>query len=643
MVRQVRNNNPSNYPSPPGGNVGGIAKHIFEMWTPDFDSFEGDVIAPGGSYETDISQDDCNTVIKIYFVRRGFRNFNNQIKTLISTFVQRNPYCGIKPSEKPITIVNSETPIKIPDNPECSFPCCVVYCDYEEKYERHETEYGLCERLMIWTKKITNIEYPLEINGNPAARITFQSTLKINQNIPYLQFHGSNSSESLEEQTYKSWEEFFTLFVHVSSSQIINPYIGRPLSGQPYGEFWAAAPEPETQLGARILIAFDYSWMDEWRQRIYYVYNSSILLKNKHYEGLDGDLYYARGIEGFLRKIEHWDSITTCGNWNPSPPPPLDECCMSCCPKDDSSDLLRAILKKLNKLSQIVGVDDYPVAAPTVLTNANKGNTSITNLTRFLSYSIKQLDALCGKFPIEIEIEDTDLTQEGNQTKTIKLPNISEALAELMGIAMIVRTESDATLNAAIRTLIEAGSTRQTTLGIFDLAQANAEFLGYKLEQIQRDIPFAFSPGEEQLEKILKEKTMKVVGYENTDKENFNSILVPLLELAAMWKAQNFRNLGANNPLAKLTEILGQNQNLGNALSNIKEVLENETSMQFPPPDPTKPPSTEAFDEFVEQAEVGFIAQPGITDTTKPYGRKYERRPKIREIGTDTSDTESNP
>jgi hypothetical protein len=39
------------------------------------------------------------------------------------------------------------------------------------------------------------------------------------------------------------------------------------------------------------------------------------------------------------------------------------------------------------------------------------------------------------------------------------------------------------------------------------------------------------------------------------------------------------------------------------------------------------------FDVWAERVERGFIEEPGVTDPTNPYGRDYERRPRIRKIG----------
>ena len=41
------------------------------------------------------------------------------------------------------------------------------------------------------------------------------------------------------------------------------------------------------------------------------------------------------------------------------------------------------------------------------------------------------------------------------------------------------------------------------------------------------------------------------------------------------------------------------------------------------------------FDTFLERVERGFTDAAGTQDPTHPYGRDYEERPRIRELGQD--------
>ncbi|GAA6621586.1 hypothetical protein [Scytonema sp. NUACC26] len=539
MVRQVRTDSPSSYPSPPGGNLGGLALHIWDMFTPDIEMSDNDIISPTGTYETETSGDECNRVTKVYFVRRGLLNMNNQIKTLISTFVWRNPECVLMPSKPETPQIE---PLNFPDKPtECVFPCCIVYREYDERYEEHDSNYGLCKRLMVWKRQLINIEYPLQVNGNPAVRLTFKASLEITQNIPFLQYHGGNVSESLEAQTHKFYEEICELYVHYNSPQLLYPYLGHPLSGRPYGELWAELPYPQPQLHVSVLVAFDYDWVEQWKERgINYAYNSSIKVKNEFYERLNRESYY--------RKIEIWKSIVTCGNWNPTIPPPLDECCknMSCCPNNNNIEqLLRLILKRIgtpkeiiifdedldregsqqakktpqtlfesNKLTtdrveianRIIGIANFPVTVPETLVDPHHEDgfdelygfipkdkeKKLKTLTEFLAWKVQADSALIGHFHQVIEYEE----KEGEEKEVIVLPNISETLKELIVINAQAAKQINIITEAIYRVLTEIAQTKTQVCRNVAITEDIQDYLDYPTVTKSQDIDVAINvPG----------------------------------------------------------------------------------------------------------------------------------------------------
>lgn len=311
------------------------------------------------------------------------------------------------------------------------------------------------------------------------------------------------------------------------------------------------------------------------------------------------------------------------------PPPPPSMTC-NCCPNIQQNDeLLRLILKK-------IGSSDLPASVPTSLTNRDKGFTNIENLAQFTAYAVKQLDAVCGKYPIEVKIKDSNLTEEGNQEKTVKLPNIAEGIAEIMGLLLLLKAESGANLSATVRGMIESGASKQISILTHDYAKANAEFLGYKGKQVKHKVPFAFDFKEKKLDKLLKEGEFEVKGFENDDQEDIKDLIMPLLEMAAMYRAANYRKLDANNIQESLKAILtGYNAFASQTKETIDKPKEqrdrkNKENINNP----------ENWDSFLNSAEKGFIEQPGIKDNTEPYDRPFDQRPKIREIGNDVADTE---
>lgn len=316
-----------------------------------------------------------------------------------------------------------------------------------------------------------------------------------------------------------------------------------------------------------------------------------------------------------------------------APPLPLlkeeekEECCMACCA--EMLKLLKLILKRIG---------DLPATVPNSLVRANSGVKTIDSLAEYIAYSVIQTNNQFGQFPQEITIQDADLTQEGDQQKKITLPNLAESIAEMIGILLVLQSESNANLIATVNSMIEAGSAKQLALLASDYAAANAEFLGYKGKQVERKVAFSFKPGEQRLDRMLQPGEVKVKGWDNDDKNDLNDTLMPILEMVSMYRAQNFRNIGTGDTLEKLRDILKSGANIATSIDNL-------VNNPPPPSDPNAPPNTppkSSWDEFVEQAETGFISKPGITDNLHPYGRPLEQRPKIREFGADTSEDPTN-
>ncbi|GET44597.1 hypothetical protein MiSe_94280 [Microseira wollei NIES-4236] len=97
---------------------------------------------------------------------------------------------------------------------------------------------------------------------------------------------------------------------------------------------------------------------------------------------------------------------------------------MNCCA--DVRRLIQMVAMLQKEVSQIkrrTGVDEFPVSVPQLLLK-DRGNSivRIQNIPELISWVAKQLDALVGELPGEMEIEDIDPQTEGNQTKKFKFP-----------------------------------------------------------------------------------------------------------------------------------------------------------------------------------------------------------------------------
>lgn len=340
------------------------------------------------------------------------------------------------------------------------------------------------------------------------------------------------------------------------------------------------------------------------------------------------------GIEKFNYSVE-----IACGNnkypRQNSPPPGggsgwIDDpnkrhCCMSCCTPSNSGndELLKLLLKKVNKLSDIVGVNDYPMSLPPSLISKDEGwlgnlipnaNVDIPNQSRLFKWYIERFDEIMGQFEIPIEIKDSDPTTPGDQPVGIKLPNVAESIGEMFNLLLQIAINSETLVNMNTRLAIESGMDKQQNFKSYMLTHAIADYLGFKFTEKSHKMPLLFNIGKENLDELLQETEIDVPVAEFEDKTNFHESLHDLLQAAAIIRAVHYRKLDIKGDMKQQIIDLIK----GYAATNKKDKAEDD------------------FDKFIDDAETGFTNSTGITDSTHPYGKDFSQRPQIREIGKPT-------
>jgi hypothetical protein len=632
-----------------------------------------------GILEIDINQDDCN------FIAQSSLNFGG-FKFTGGKLIVRASDCIPPISPPPVTVSeNQSIELNLPDNANSNSLIIVqngesLYYGDGNYFEGHNYYFPAKQwRYEFIKTKILKVEYPIIFNGiqygvpftEKGSKITVSFELKTESlkslsNLAWIP--EELKANKVQTYTYTVWSQTTDPAVFVWNSFF--PYVGTALfrlqfpasvRGGLASSFYAERDLAFIWQGNNNNVARFisdnryYQFTSSYTKTqtfipepgLYFYFGETeiipdVMLGTKTpVRQLIPQYFIDNNLDGFINGTVSYSTLFINKiNWiiaafndsaefiEPPPPPPDKkdkEDKMACCP--EHTRLLRQILKKL-------GDADLPASVPTLLTRPDSGTTQIENLAQFISYTVKQLDALAGKYPIDIQIEDSDLTQEGNQTQEVKIANIAEALGEILGILLILRSESDATLSATVRGMIESGSAKQAASLAVDYAKANAEYLGYKGKQSMINMPMAFNPREERLDVMLHSTEIQAKSWENEDKQDLNDYLAPLLEFAAMWKAQNFRKTGADDPSGVIRTIL---RNSGNFINAIDYFTDNPPPPSNQDPDAPPPPKPiNKWDQTLEDIEQGFINKSGISDTLHPYGRELERRPRIREIGTDT-------
>jgi hypothetical protein len=371
----------------------------------------------------------------------------------------------------------------------------------------------------------------------------------------------------------------------------------------------------------------------------------------KHYYGLGKYVFVESvggggGIEGYStyrEEITSYDVLfTDCPKYQTKPAPPPEKrkrkCCeMSCCPQTrnpDNDALLRKILKRLEDIDKKTG--EFPLELPESFISKREGflgklipdkTLTINSHSEMWIQWLRFFDEIVGEFEIPIEIKDADPLKPGDQPVGMRIPNIAEGIAEMMGLLLDISINSETAVNMSARTLIEAGSTKLQGVTNYTYVKAIADYLNFKKENITKDVALSFTHSEEEFDKFLVESKVKAEGIQlsdDKDAQDFSKQLGKLLHAAAVIEAVFWRKLDPKKDLGK------QFVNTIKGLSKAKDEIETKNDE-----------SEKEWSKFLTEVEEGHINKPGINDPINPYGGDYSERPRIREIGKNQNNNNS--
>jgi len=138
----------------------------------------------------------------------------------------------------------------------------------------------------------------------------------------------------------------------------------------------------------------------------------------------------------------------------------------------------------------------------------------IEDALEWQEYLLKNLDGILGQFPLTF----TYKKNKDDEGTKVSIPNIGEALTELIGVGINTQNNSEASIAIGMKNLVESAKAGNAAIIASDIARANATFLGYKSREKEKEIPYAFNPEGETLEEALEDSTQKIITLENQDK-----------------------------------------------------------------------------------------------------------------------------
>ncbi|MFQ4134757.1 hypothetical protein PGN35_000385 [Nodosilinea sp. PGN35] len=272
----------------------------------------------------------------------------------------------------------------------------------------------------------------------------------------------------------------------------------------------------------------------------------------------------------------------------------------SCCiPPTDQE-----ILKRLEQIKKGIGVDGLPASVVDQIAKDRPGQIQIGSLAELHLWQVQQLDGVLGKWPVGIPVP----TPAG--TTTVGMPNVAEAVAEMVGMLVSQQVTAAQILNTSSRAMVQAGSATQQAHLAHLTAKANADFLGYESRANAVDMPLTYTPGKDLTEGLLSESTAKIRGFENTDTTDIKAIFAELLHAAAIIRAVYWRRL---DPKGDLKKQIQRNIKGGAAFMDEAAAATGDDS---------------DWEAYLKAVEEGFGK---VTGDKTPYGRNPAEGPQIKD------------
>ncbi|MGD1901602.1 MAG: hypothetical protein ACFB9N_05125 [Geitlerinemataceae cyanobacterium] len=116
----------------------------------------------------------------------------------------------------------------------------------------------------------------------------------------------------------------------------------------------------------------------------------------------------------------------------------------------------------------------------------------VASLPQQLAHLLDQVDSTIGQFPVKIKIADTNPLTKEKEEEEIVVPNMAEFMAELYSLSVESMQNSIMTTGAIPRLAFEIVGAKNAAIVAQSYAAANAGYLGYRGNQVEKKVPYAF-------------------------------------------------------------------------------------------------------------------------------------------------------
>ena len=193
----------------------------------------------------------------------------------------------------------------------------------------------------------------------------------------------------------------------------------------------------------------------------------------------------------------------------------------------------------LSKLASALGVDEFPVSVPLSFYGDSDETIQLSNIPEMISWLARQVDAVMGQFPAQIE-----QTNQAGETQLVEFKNLAEGLVELYGISAQTAIDADYAARGVISNTAETVAAKNAALVTQDYVVANSDHLGYRGNPKVRKVRYSVTPTAETPQEFLQPFEGEIIGWEYQDKGTVKEDLIALRHSGGIVKAAFSRTAG---------------------------------------------------------------------------------------------------
>jgi hypothetical protein len=196
----------------------------------------------------------------------------------------------------------------------------------------------------------------------------------------------------------------------------------------------------------------------------------------------------------------------------------------------------------IEQIGKAVGAGtEFPYVKPDLLGGPD---VTVNNLAEQIDWVVKLLDGYFGQWPNQI----TTLDRDGKEQKTI-IEDVAQWCRESFALGKVIAEDAHQSIEIGSRIAVQTVNASISASQAVDVAKANAKFLGYAGQSVEKKIKVPFSvPAlgpdgklqNQEVEAFLKDSEQTYVSWESRESKDLLSLSLITAEATQLVKAAHF-------------------------------------------------------------------------------------------------------